>query len=113
MLCLECYYADIRLIFVVLYTFTRVLYLCLILSSVHVFAALERSFVAHLQVLVNMFITNQCAAFARAFIYSLSFEPCACVLACLFIESLELCDRFIFYFVDIVGAPGRLDIHSF
>jgi hypothetical protein len=36
-----------------------------------------------------------------------------CALVCLLIDSLQLCDAFIFYFVDLVGAPGLLGIHSF
>jgi hypothetical protein len=35
------------------------------------------------------------------------------VQVCLLIESLELCDRSVFYFVDLVRAPSRLDIRSF
>jgi hypothetical protein len=35
------------------------------------------------------------------------------VLVCLLIDSLEFCYRSVFYFVDLVGAPVRLDIHSF
>jgi hypothetical protein len=46
-------------------------------------------------------------------IYSLSLGLCACALVCLLIVSLEFCDRFVFYFINLVGAPGRLDIRSF
>jgi hypothetical protein len=46
-------------------------------------------------------------------IYSLSFRLCVCALECLLIDSLEFYDGSIFYFVDLVGAPGQLDIRSF
>jgi uncharacterized Tic20 family protein len=62
MLCLQCNYVDIRLVFTVSYTFARVLYFCLILSSVYVFAAFVRSFVARLRALFHLFIVNRRAA---------------------------------------------------
>jgi hypothetical protein len=71
-----------------------------------------------LRVVFHLFI-NVYAAFAQAFIscsrtrYSIVHFAWACVMVCLLIELLEFCDGFIFYFIDLVGAPGRLDIHSF
>jgi hypothetical protein len=34
-------------------------------------------------------------------------------LVCLLIDSLEFCDRSVFYFVDLVRAPSRSNIRSF
>jgi hypothetical protein len=34
-------------------------------------------------------------------------------LVCLLIDMLEFCDTSVFYFIDLVGAPGHMDIHSF
>jgi hypothetical protein len=90
---------------------------------------------ARLRALVDPFVANWCATFTRAFICSsmcaspsrglsfavrnfilassLSLGLCACALLCLVIDSLELCDRSVFYFVGLIGAPGRLDICFF
>jgi hypothetical protein len=45
--------------------------------------------------------------------YSFIRYPWDCALVCLLIDLLEFCNRSVFYFVDLAGAPGRLDIYSF
>jgi hypothetical protein len=46
-------------------------------------------------------------------VYLLSLRLCTCALVRLLIDSLEFCDRSIFYFICLVEASGRLDIRSF
>jgi hypothetical protein len=98
--------------FVLCFTFRCLHYVCLRFPP-------SSEFSTRLHVLVDPFIVKLMSHLHPGFLlrsgtsYSFIHYPWDCALVCLLIESLEFYDRSVFYFINLVGAPGHLDIHSF
>jgi hypothetical protein len=115
--CIDLYFTHTMLcaftcMFVLFFTFRCLHYVCLRFPP-------SSGFSTRLHVLVDPFIMKLMSHLHPGFLlhsgtsYSFIHYPWDCAQVCLLIESLEFYDRSIFYFINLVGAPGHLYIRSF